>query len=142
MIVLEKKCATAFETLLLQASEVYDIRPILTPFKDDKVELPAIFVKTSAQEESIQNTGIFEIEVEVELRYIVGRTTQAEAIAIWEAAQAELCNLDLRGLAIDLTATDPDNFLVHYVEMGESEPTSRDGERHYSLTLQIGCATP
>jgi len=142
MFALEKKVSEAFETLLLQAETVSAIAPILNPFKDVKVQLPAIFIKPSAQEESIQNTGIFDIEVEIELRYLVERTTQAEALAIWGDAMAELGNLDMRGMAIDLTATDPENFLVHYVELGESEPTSRDGERHLNVTLRVGCATP
>jgi hypothetical protein len=147
MMTLEKKCAEAFETLMLQSSAVAAIAPILNPFKDTKVELPAIFIKPSTQEETLQNTGIYEIEVEIELRYIVERTTQAEALAIWQGAMAEIGEisgrgLDLRGLAIDLTAVNPSNFLAHYVEVGESEPTSRDGERHFTLTLQVGCATP
>jgi hypothetical protein len=140
---LEQQLVDVFETWLRDVSpEVDALEVIYNPFSDEKIKLPGLFLKPSMEEEVIENSTIFEISLVIEFRYLVERTTSAQAMAVWEEIHNAIFGGSFEALADTLTEVSPDNFLVHYIKLGETQPASRDGERHYTATLQIGCATP
>jgi len=113
---------------------------VATPFKDIKIKLPQLFVRVGLGGEVIQNTGIFNCEAQIELRYIVKKTSKADALIFWRAIADRFTSYTFKSLATSLTEQDPENIYVHFVSLTEVEPETQDQERHHTLGLTIGCA--
>ncbi len=136
---LEQKLTDTLEAYLLTSGLISGLGAVMTPFSDSKISLPAIFIKVAKGSELIPNTGIFECSVDIELRYLVGRSRNSAMIPIWSEANRLLTSQPFNDMPITLNSIGNDIF-IHSYELGESEPTARDGERHFTLTLEIGCA--
>ncbi len=140
---LEEKLVAVLSSYLKGSSEDIDsLGEIYNPFDESVVTLPALFIRPQMDEESITNTGIFSIDVDIELRYLVSRESSDPIMTIWRAVHTAIFGVSFPELSDLLTAVDPDNFLVHFIELAETQPTSRDGERHQRISLRIGCAKP
>ena len=139
---LEEHLVSVFEAWMRSVSPKVDaLEKVYNPFSDDKIVLPGLFLRPSMDEEVIPNSTIFEISLVIEYRYLVNRTPSSEAMELWGEVHNSIFGNSFEALSDALTDVS-ESFLVHYVKLGETQPASREGERHHTVTLQIGCATP
>jgi hypothetical protein len=139
-ITVEEKLADALVKWLKQEPIVAALGQPYTQFEDAKIKLPGLFIKTVKNEEAIENSGIFDCSAEIELRWLVKATSEEKAQELWNAIDERICAYPFSVLA-DCLSDMRDDFIVHSVGMGESEPTTRENERHKAMTLDFSCAT-
>ena len=136
----EEKLTSILVALLKREPGLSELMPFYTPFESaKKIKLPGVFIMVKRSEEAIANTGIYELEAEVELRYLVKGTTDERAMTYWRQINECLTGTQLDVFADRLSEFRAD-FIVHYVEFADTEPSAREGERHFALTLLLGCA--
>ncbi|MCH7943861.1 MAG: hypothetical protein IIB67_11615, partial [Proteobacteria bacterium] len=120
---LEEKLSSVLEVMLLDSDLIAAQGDIMTPFTDEKISLPAVFLKITKGEELIQNSGIHACTADIELRYEVGRDDNQKMKDVWKAVDATFSCAQLNIIADDMNEIRPD-IVIHSLEWTESEPTS------------------
>jgi hypothetical protein len=140
-MILEEKLSSVLESMLLDLEIVAATGSINTPFKDERISRPAVFIKITKGTEMVQNTGIFSCTADIELRYNVnrGKKTPGAIANIWEAIDSLFSCAPLNIIADQMSEIRSDIF-IHSLEWTDSETAARDGERNFALSLEIGCA--
>jgi hypothetical protein len=141
-MILEEKLSSALEAMLLDLEVVAAMGSINTPFKDERISRPAVFVKITKGTETVQNTGIFSCTADIELRYSVKRekkTSNKLMQDAWGAIDSLFSCAPLNIIADQMNEIRSDIF-IHSLEWTDSEPAARDGERNFAMSLEIGCA--